>query len=323
MPRISVVFTSYNHKEFLAEAIDSLLGQTFSDFELIIVDDCSTDGSQVMLTDYAKKDSRIRLYLNKKNSGSYVHSTNLGASKATAPYVVFAQCDDYAEPTQFEKLYSAMVENPSVGVVFSASKMVDKFGCNLGQDFDVREKMFKKQCRTNTLLTKRKIERYFLCSCVIPNLSAALVKRDLFEKQGGLSSDYFVLADWDFWLKTSQESDFYYLRESLNNFRQHDTTIRVSIKLQRQVEEVFRMYYDFFRCSNMSFFRSLRWRYHVATVWAHYFWSSKRVWLKSLFPLMGRGMRYDPLLPAIALVSFVGYVFTSTFYKIQKSFINK
>lgn len=316
MPEISVIFTSFNHKEFLRQALDSLMCQTFTDFELIIIDDCSTDGSQEILKQYAAQDKRIELFLNEKNSGSYVHSTNLGASKAVGEYVLFAQCDDYAEPTQLEKLHKAMKDNPTVGVVYSASTMVDRNGYTMGEDYDVRQPRFKRQCAKDTLLTGEEMGRYFLRSCVIPNLSAALVKRTLFEKQGGLSSNYFVLADWDFWLKTTLETDFYYLREPLNNFRQHDTTIRASIKLKRQVEEVFRMYYDFFRISKIGLCKRLWAEFMVARVWLSYGGGSKKAWLSSFFPLLSRSMRYSLYFPIVMFLESVVFLCVVLFKKI-------
>ncbi|MEG2099688.1 MAG: glycosyltransferase, partial [Mucinivorans sp.] len=252
---------------------------------------------------------RIRLFLNDKNSGSYVYSTNLGASKAVAQYIIFAQCDDYAEPSQLSKLYSALESNPTAGVVYSASTMVDQFGTPMGTDYDVRESRFRQQCRHNTLINKEEMTQYFLSSCVIPNLSAALIKRSLFEKQGGLSCNYFVLADWDFWLKTSLECDFYYISEPLNNFRQHNTTIRASIKIKRQVDEVFKMYYDFFSLAKFNFWRSLRWKYHIASVWMGYIGQGKSAWFKSLFPLLKASMHYNFYFPFIAGINFICFPF--------------
>lgn len=240
-PSISVVFTSYNHREYLRQALDALINQTFKNFELIIVDDCSTDGSQEILKEYAVLDQRIRLYLNDKNSGSYVISTNYGASLATAPYVVFAQCDDWAERNQLELLYQQFCLY-DIGVVFSSSYMVDSDGNVLGLDFEYRSKLFKKNCNSDCVIKDKDAFLYLLDSCIIPNLSAALIKKELFDELKGLSEDYVVLSDWDFWLKLSQKCDFYYIRQPLNNFRQHSTTIRNSVKIERQIDELFLMY---------------------------------------------------------------------------------
>lgn len=240
-PKISVVFTSYNHKEYLKQAIDSLLTQTFRDFELIIVDDCSTDGSQEILREYAKIDERVRLTINKKNSGSYVYSTNQGASMAVAPYIIFAQCDDYAESTQLEKLYDAITNN-KVAVAFCRSNLVSEYGEILGTDFDSRDSYFKTNYAEGGLISNRYAFNSLLHSCMIPNLSAAIILRSEFERLNGLSDNYIVLADWDFWIRMSEQCNFFYISESLNNFRQHHNTIRSKIKTTRQIKEMIYLY---------------------------------------------------------------------------------
>ena len=248
-PQVSIIFTSYNHKEFLEQALNSLLNQTFKDFELIIVDDCSTDGSQDVLKSY--NDPRIRLFLNEKNSGSYVKSSNYGASKAVAPYMLFAQCDDWAEPTQLETLMNHMLTH-NVGVVYSCSNMVDEGGHLLGTDFDCRIQSFKSLCSSDTIIGKKDAMFFLLDSCIIPNLSAALIKKSFYDQLGGLSDNYLVLADWDFWLRMSLITDFYYIREPLNNFRQHSTTIRSTIKMKRQLEELFNMFFMIEKAAGLS-----------------------------------------------------------------------
>lgn len=308
-PKISIIFTSYNHKEFLIEALEGLLNQTFRDFELIVVDDCSTDGSQELLKKYAI-DPRVKLNLLNKNTGSYVHSSNLGASKAVADYIIFAQCDDFAEKTQLESLFNVIIRNPNVGVVYSSSNMIDKNGKNIGCDFDVREKKFRMQCANDALISRTQMSEYFLYSCVIPNLSAALIRRSLFEKIGGLSSEYLVLADWDFWLKMTLECDFFYLRKPLNSFRQHDTTIRKSIKLKRQINEVFEMYYSFFKRTQLKFSERIKWEFNIASIWLAYFRSGKKAWLYSLVPLQITAIRYCFYFQIIFLIAAFAFPFS-------------
>src|SRR5665647_63598 len=307
-PKISVVFTSYNHREFLEEALEGLINQSFKDCELIIIDDCSTAGSQEILIKYTD-DPRVKLYLLEKNSGSYVHSSNLGASKAIAEYIIFAQCDDYPEPTQLEQLYDIAKRNPNIGVVFSSSVMIDGNSNILGYDFDIREKRFKRLCAKNTIISGLQMQEYFLYSCVIPNLSAALIKRSLFEKLLGLSSKYLVLADWDFWLRMSLECDFYFVRESLNNFRQHDNTIRKSIKLKRQITELFEMYYNFFKFSEIGYFSRLHYEFTIANIWLSYFQGGKIAWIKSLIPLQIIAMKHNLYFSIIFLLASILYPF--------------
>ena len=297
-PQVSIVFTSYNHKKYLKKAIDSLLGQTFADFELIIVDDCSTDGSQEILKSY--NDPRIRLCLKDKNGGSYVLSTNYGASMATAPYIIFAQCDDWAEPNQLERLVEKMEQN-DVGVVFSCSNMVDEEDGHLGIDFDGREVKFKLNHSKDSVIQREDARKFLFHSCIIPNLSAALIRRDFYENLNGLSSEYLVLADWDFWLRMTEISDFYYIREPLNNFRQHASTIRSSIKMKRQVGEVYKMVFSFAKQIDMSKIRAC----HIAArLWIQWAVTGKKEWMRSCFSMLMRGSEYSAYYPIATMIEF-------------------
>lgn len=243
-PLVSVVFTSYNHIEYLRQALDSLINQTYKNIEIIIVDDCSTDNSQIVLKEYEHLPNVI-LKLNTTNSGSYVKASNYGASFANGDYILFAQCDDYADACQIEKLVDFAIKNPEIGVVFSRSNLVDKNGEFISDDYSIRERKFRETCNSNCLISKQQMFEFLTVSCVIPNLSAALIRRDVYQKLEGLSEKYLVAADWEFWLKVSEISDFYYISESLNNFRQHDTTIRSKTKIDKQLMEIFNVFADY------------------------------------------------------------------------------
>ncbi len=280
MPKVSIVFTSYNHKDFLSKAVESLLAQSYYDFELIIIDDCSTDGSQEVLNSY--NDSRIKLYLREKNFGGYVKSTNYGASLAKGEYIIFAQCDDFAESTQIEKLVSAMDSN-NVGVVFSISNMIDAADYILGTDFEQRGTEFKEFCSNSRIIPNKRMMEFLFESCVIPNLSAALIRREIFEKVGRLSDKYVVLADWNLWLNLSKKCDFYFIAEPLNNFRQHDTTIRNSVKIKRQVYELFMMYRDFKKEISEVGINSLKFKMDIVN---SFFWFYNHFENKNIFTFL-------------------------------------
>jgi glycosyltransferase involved in cell wall biosynthesis len=280
-PLVSVVFTSYNHKEYLKQALDSLLNQTYHNIEIIIIDDCSTDGSHEILMDYAHYD-KINLKIQTKNSGSYVKASNLGATFAKGEYLLFAQCDDFSEKDQIEKLVNAFKSNSDIGVAFSKSNLVDKNGVKLSEDFTFRERRFKQSAK-NGLITGDKIGSFLSFSCVIPNLSAALIKRDLFESINGLSDSYLVVADWNLWLELSKRTNFYFINESLNNFRQHSTTIRSSIKMKTQIEEIFHMFYNFMDDSNLTNSERKVYKTGAGSIWFNYFLENKSLWIKNLW----------------------------------------
>lgn len=298
-PKVSIIFTSYNHREYLKQALDSLLNQTFKEFELIIVDDCSSDGSQEILRSYS--DSRIRLFLNDKNSGSYVLSSNYGASFARAPYIIFAQCDDWAESDQIERLFAEM-ESHNVGVVFSCSKMVDEKGAFMMEDFDDRCKKFKERHNGDSLIPQKEMREYMHKSCVIPNLSAALIKKSLYEEFKGLSTSFYVMADWDFWMRLSSSCNFFYIRKPLNNFRQHNTTIRSSVKMERQMKELFYMMFTSGRiCNESSACVSLQ----VNEIWVCWMAAGIKEWFASFFILLKKGTSYSLFFPIAFIVAFL------------------
>lgn len=302
---ISVIFTSYNHADYLRQAIDSILAQTFQNFELIIVDDNSTDGSQKILLSY--KDPRIKLYLRNTNSGNYVLSSNYGASKATSPYIIFAQCDDFAEKDQLRKLYQAFKIRPSIGVVFSCSRLVDESGNFLNYDFNIRERNFRIKHKEDGLIQSEDMKNYLYHSCVIPNLSAALIKRSLFQKLNGFSSRYLVLADWDFWIKISKLCDFYYIREPLNNFRQHKTTIRKSIHLKLQIEELLYMFYNINTKENKPSIISIN--YDVSIIWLNFCQVNPQEWFTTFFYILKRAICYSKIFPLSLIVAIIYYPF--------------
>ena len=280
-PLTSIVFTSYNHKEYLRQALESLLNQTYTNFELIIVDDCSTDGSQSILKEY-QRDSRVNLILSKANSGSYVNSSNYGASFAKGDYLLFAQCDDFSEPNQLENLVNSAMNNPDCGVVYSMSNMVDENGHRLGDDYSIRESYFKNEVKDSRKIEGKLMRRFLTYSCVIPNLSAALIKRELYLLVNGLSTDFLVAADWDFWLKLSEATDFYYIKRPLNNFRQHGTTIRSSIKMTVQISEIYKMFYTHIKKYNLEGRQESEFKQGAGAIWFAFAIESKMGWLKSL-----------------------------------------
>lgn len=291
-PLVSIVFTSYNHKEYLRQALDSLLNQTYPNTEIIIIDDCSTDGSQEILNEY-KHFENINLKLQTQNSGSYVKASNLGASFAKGEYLLFAQCDDFAEPNQIELLVQAFLYNPTVGVVFSKSNLVDKNGTVFSNDFIGRERKFKTSIALNPILSGNQIQEFLFFSCVIPNLSAALIKTELYKQIEGLSDKYLVVADWEFWLDLSRKTDFYYIDKALNNFRQHETTIRSSIKMKTQILEIFSMFnrHDFkYKLSNKLKYRM---RVGVGAIWFAYFLDDKKIWIKSFISVYKSIKKYE------------------------------
>lgn len=114
MAQLSVIVTSYNIEDYLAESLDSILNQTLTDLEIIVVDDGSTDSSPDIIRDYASRDSRIvPIIRGERSPGGVATAANTGLDAATAPYVGFADGDDLYEPEMFERLLAVALEHDS------------------------------------------------------------------------------------------------------------------------------------------------------------------------------------------------------------------
>jgi len=120
MPKVSVIVPNYNHAKYLRRRVESILAQTYQDFELILLDDCSTDGSREILREYAG-DPRVRLDFNEKNSGTPFKQWNKGVGMARGKYVWIAESDDYAEPAFLERMTAMLEEHEDVAFAFCRS----------------------------------------------------------------------------------------------------------------------------------------------------------------------------------------------------------
>lgn len=126
LPYVTVIMPNYNGARFIAESIQSVLGQTFTDFELMLVDDGSTDTSVSIANEYAKSDRRIKIIMNEKNRGQS-YTLNRGISAATGEFICFIDSDDIFRPTRLEKLVGSL-ENAKSSVGYTDVFLIDPDG---------------------------------------------------------------------------------------------------------------------------------------------------------------------------------------------------
>ena len=320
-PLVSVVFTSYNHKEYLKKALDSLINQSYKNIEIIIIDDKSTDGSQEVLKNY-KNIYNVNLILNEENSGSYVLASNFGATFAKGDYILFAQCDDFSESNQIELLVKYALENQNCGVIFSCSNLVDEQGNVFATDFDGREHNFKKHVNYSSIIEGNLMSDFLTFSCVLPNLSAALVEKKLYEEVGKLSESFIVVSDWEFWLKLSQLTNFFYIERPLNNFRQHPTTIRSSVKMKVQILEIFRMFQNHIKL--YSFTKKQVFKFHLGfgAIWFSYFLENKKQWLTifiDVYKIIYKELKFSMMFLIFGFIKFIYEHIFRLFNKLVKN----
>ena len=129
---ISIVTPSYNSSKFISETIESAISQTYQSWEMIIVDDCSTDGSQEIIKEYCKNDSRIKLFALEDNSGAAV-ARNRAINEANGEYIAFLDSDDLWTHDKLEKQLAFMQKN-NYAFTYTFYKKIDEKGMSLNKN---------------------------------------------------------------------------------------------------------------------------------------------------------------------------------------------
>ena len=289
---VSVVVASYNHAAYLVRRLDSLLEQTCQGIEILVIDDCSTENNVEILRRY-ESNPKIRLVFNQKNSG-IVSVMNQGIELTSGEFVMFAQCDDDCNSCLIERLLDAIRAHPSAGIAFCRSELIDETDQVIGDDFAFRERSFRIRCASDTLVRREEMNRFLMVSCVIPNLSAALIRRDCFVRLGALSPSYRVCLDWDFFFRVATSYDFYFLARPLNKFRQHETSIRSVTKTRVVYAEYLRVLLGQMGTLDLTMLERVRFRTRVMHIWAAHLLSRDGAGLINFSFHAGLVMQLDP-----------------------------
>ncbi|MCP8967838.1 glycosyltransferase family 2 protein [Ectobacillus ponti] len=147
MPKVSVAMSVYNGERYLAEAIESILNQTYSEFEFIICDDASNDRSVIIVEEYMKTDSRITLIRNEKNMG-LAASLNRCIEVARGDYIARMDADDISFPNRFQEQISFLDNNPNIAFVCGGVHLIDEngvWGSRLSKTPLTKENVYKYQ----------------------------------------------------------------------------------------------------------------------------------------------------------------------------------
>jgi glycosyltransferase involved in cell wall biosynthesis len=126
MPKVSIIIPTYNCEKFIDKTIQSVIDQTYKNWELIIVDDLSTDNSRKILNEWKNKNNKIRLILLNKNSGGPAHPKNIGILYATGEYIAYLDHDDEWLPEKIEKQINILENNPKIGIISCEGITIDE-----------------------------------------------------------------------------------------------------------------------------------------------------------------------------------------------------
>lgn len=235
MQRISVIIPNYNHALYLKERIDSVLNQTYSDFEIIILDDCSTDNSREVIESYRDNPKVSHIVYNEQNSGSTFKQWKKGIELAQGEWIWLAESDDVAEKDFLEVLLNASSDNEKLTVVYSASNCIDSRSEEIGiasWAYDLKNRDWTRDYTNNGI---EEIKHFFYYKNIIPNASSTLFKRQIALMQDWDSIQKMKFAgDWMFWIKMLEYGDIRFCSNRLNKFRFHQLTTRNSFSFEKE-----------------------------------------------------------------------------------------
>ena len=215
--KISIITASYNYAQYIEKCIESVIAQTYQDWELIIVDDGSSDNSVEIIKSYCEKDSRIKLFQHEecKNKG-LKETLLLGLEHATGDWIAFLESDDCLKPNYLSKKVEITQNHPSVKLIFNKVEFIG--------DEKKSKKIKKDLSPTLKELSKMNFPKNMFCNFYLKNMiltfSSVMVEKNIL-KNTNFDTPTDALLDWWLWIHLSYKNIFYYIDEELTSWNIH------------------------------------------------------------------------------------------------------
>ena len=215
MPKVSVIIPNYNHAPYLKQRIDSVLNQTYQDFEVILLDDCSSDNSKEIIKLYANHTKFSHFVFNQINSGNTFKQWQKGFDLAQGELIWIAESDDWCEPTLLENLIQGFEKEECV--------------ISYCQSFIIKENTIIWKSDYNTLGSfingNTFVKEYMVFGNTIFNASMVLFKRNVLKSISIDYQQFSFCGDWLFWIELAKQGSVYTTGKVLNYFRKHGNDI--------------------------------------------------------------------------------------------------
>lgn len=211
---ISIITTSYNYGEYISETIKSIRAQSYSDWELIIVDDSSEDNSVEIIKSFCK-DKRIKLICHDKNKG-LTQSVKTGLKYAKGEWIAFLESDDLWRENTLEERVRAIKNNPQVGIIFND---VEEFGDD-NTVFAVKNNLDKNRVKISKLNFPKNIFYDLNIENFLLTFSAVMIKKEILD-DCPLDTPIDALLDWWIFIHISFNNEAFYINKKLTKWRQH------------------------------------------------------------------------------------------------------
>jgi glycosyltransferase involved in cell wall biosynthesis len=203
MPTVSVIMSVYNEEATIADAIESIIAQTYTDWELIIVNDCSTDGSPDIIRRYARQKKRIRILENEHRLG-LAASLNRGIKAARGKYIARMDGDDFSYRERLEKQVAFMMDNHAVDVLGTGAELIDENGNTLAN------------VSLPETHDKLSADMHRLCPFFHPSV---IMRQEFLKRSGGYNERLRRGQDFDLWSRMCRKATFHNLQEPLIRYQ--------------------------------------------------------------------------------------------------------
>lgn len=227
-PLVSVIVPNYNHEKYLVQRLECIFNQTYPDFEVILLDDCSSDKSQEILLEYAKNPKVSHCVFNDTNSGNTFVQWNKGIALAKGDYIWIAESDDFCELNFLEEMIRAVQQDSAIKLVYCQSNRVDEKGKITGSWLNHTGDLDAELFLTNFVMDGNEfIERFLIHKNVIPNASGVLFQKEMALALGELDINPLLKynGDWLFYVKLMSNQKMAFVNAVLNSFRDHSQSV--------------------------------------------------------------------------------------------------
>ena len=222
--KVSVIVPNYNCEKFIEETVNSVINQTYKNWELLIVDDCSTDGSVEVIKKLQAADGRIKLFINEKNSGAAA-SRNKALKEASGKWIAFLDSDDLWLPDKLEKQIAFMEENGY------------KFSYTAYEHIDENSNSLNVRVTGPKVLSKRKMFRYCYPGCLTVMYDSSDVGAvQIPDEIANGENDYAI------WLKVCKAYKCYYLNEIISLYRVRNSSLSNKSKKTKLMKNHYRLF---------------------------------------------------------------------------------
>ena len=265
-PILTIVMSSYNYASYLRQAIETLLNQSFSDFEFLIIEDNSSDASPTIIEEYTKQDPRIRAVFHPQNQG-ILYCLNEGTALAKGRYIHYLAADDFRYPGFLQKCMDVLLRNPDLGM------------CCTQFHWGNEKKLLLETCGFDrgggTLFFEpKKMVKSFRNQNLKISALAAVVRKDLVQQYGGFDPLLHYYSDWYLFNEIAFKHPMALITEPLSRFRIHDSNYSNVVRHNKKIKmAVYRRIFEKLDQKENKFYRKqIRKSALLSSVFHDLFW---------------------------------------------------